>query len=305
VLQDATLTAAKGLLAILGTRNDSTTVLLDLIDGTTRPRSGQVRVLGGSPEAARPRVVRVSLEAPLPEAMRVDEVCVLSGELRAEPRALARDRLDILGAAGLADRMVYSLSIEERRTVSLAIALTSKADVVLVEEPLASLEPVAPRLAIDALREKAKNACVVATTASSRDAAAIADELGLLTAGTYRPLERELLHVGSGGSGSLRVVVSPSHGKVGAASLVAALSSEDAVARVETAAYSSVASVDPKAAAETIALVIFGPDLVALSRAVTRAIGATRVDVELVEPAPQPLDAIRIALADRPSARAG
>ena len=184
VLTKVSLEQRAGVLGIVGAPKDGTSLLLDMIDGTAPPSSGRVVVLGGSPDAARPRLARVSLEAPLPDALRVDEVCDLAADLRGEPRRSSGETLGALGVGALARRRVRSLALEERRAVALAIALGStKAEVLLIEEPLALLDPVAPRMVVDALRARAASACVIVTTASPRDATRLADRLGVLTSG--------------------------------------------------------------------------------------------------------------------------
>lgn len=281
----------RGVLGIIGATKDGTSLLFDLLDGGASPRAGRVVVLDGAPEAARSRVARVSLDAPLPEALRVDEVCDLAADLRGEPRRAARETLGAIGIAALAGRRVVALAREERRAVALAIALGAKVEVLLIEEPLAWLDPVAPRLAIDALRARAASACVVVTTASPRDATRLADRLGVLTAGVYTPLPPELAYTSLGpeGGASIRIVVAPAQGRRGAAALAGVLGGDDAVLRVETAAFAA-----PPGA---VAVVAAGRDLALLARAATRAIAATRVEVELVEPSTLALDAIRAALA--------
>lgn len=294
VLTKVSLEHRAGVLGIVGAPKDGTSLLLDLLDGTARPASGRVVVFGGDPGAARARLARVSLDAPLPDALRVDEVCDLAADLRGEPRRPAAEILGALGIGALAPRRVRSLALEERRAVTLALAVSStKADVLLIEEPLARLDPVAPRLVVDALRARASSACVIVTTASPRDATRCADRLGILTSGVYAPLPPELAHMSLGpeGGASIRVVVAPAHGKSGAAALAGILGGADAVTRLETAAYA------PRPPA--VAIVVAGRDLARLSRAVTRAIATTRVDVELVEPSTLSLDAIRAALAAR------
>lgn len=292
-LVNVTLRTGPGVLAIVGAPRDGTSLLFDVLDATSRTREGMVTVLGGAPEKARDRVARVSLDASLPEALRVEEICDLAADLRGEPRRPARERLGVLGVADMAGRRVRTLSLAERRTVALAIALSSsKVEVLLVEEPLLVLEPVAPRLVIDALRARGATATVIATTASVQDAALLADHLGVLTAGAYAPIAREDAHVGLGeAAASMRVVVAPSGRDAGAASLLAALSGDDAVAHVEAASFAS-----PSGGA---VVAVWGPALVPLSMAVTRAIARARVDVELVEPSAQSLASIRIAMAAR------
>lgn len=291
-LASVSLQARAGVLAIVGARNDGTSLLFDVIEGKVRPSAGRVLVLGVAPDQARARVARVSMDAPLPDAVRVEEICAIAADLRGEPRRPAAERLDVLGAGALAKRRASTLSVDERRTVAFAIALTSRADVLLVEEPLAAVDPVAPGLIIEALRARAANACVLVTTASPRDATRVGDRLGLLTAGAFMPIAPGHAHVGVGDDlASIRVLVAPAHGKAGAASLVTALGEHEAVLRVES-------SSAPTASGAGV-VTAFGRDLALLASAVTRAIASARVDVELVEPSTLPLDAIRAAMAAR------
>ncbi|HVJ89428.1 MAG TPA: hypothetical protein VM580_06455, partial [Labilithrix sp.] len=155
------------------------------------------------------------------------------------------------------------------------------------------LDPVAPRRVVDALRARAASSCVVVTTPSPRDAMQLADVLGVLASGTYTPIAPDFAHsaVGAQRMACIRVVVSPSHGKSGAAALARALGASAAVVRLETTDYAL-----PSGA---VALVVSGPDLDRLSREVTHSIATERVDVELVEPSTSSLDALRAALSAR------
>ena len=291
VLTHVSLEHGRGVLGIIGAPKDGTTLLLDVIDGSTRPSAGRVAVFGGSADAARSRLARVSLAAPLPDELRVDEICDLAGDLRREPRRPASDRLATLGVGNLAPRRVGTLTLEERRAVALAIALSSSAEVLLVEEPLVAMDSVASSFVVDAIRMRAATACIVVTTASPRDASRVADRLAVLTAGVYSPLSPELAHMtlGEERSASTRIVVSPAAGRAGAAALVSVLGGSDAVARVETAAYAGGA----------VAVLVTGRDLERLSTAVTQSIATSGVDVAMVEPDTLSLDAIRMALAAR------
>jgi ABC-type multidrug transport system ATPase subunit len=227
----------------------------------------------------------VSLDAPLPEALRVDEVCALAAAVRGEAERPAAERLEPIGAGALASQRVRSLSVGERRAVSLGIALTSKAEVILVDEPL-MLDSVSPRLVMDALRGRAASAAVIVTTASARDALRLGDSLGILSNGMYAPLSPELAMTSSEGAATVRVVV-PARGN--ATALVGALAGADGVIRVESSTYEDGA----------ILLLVTGNDLVRLSRTITHAIATSRVDVDLIEPATLAHDAIATALAER------
>jgi ABC-type multidrug transport system ATPase subunit len=303
VLAGVSFRTERGVLAVLGAHKDGATLLCDVIDGTARVRAGRVAVHDRVPDDVRGRIARVSLDAPLPDSLRVEEVCHLWAELRAEASDAAPKKLDALGAANLASRRVVSLSFEERRTVALALALGSKADVLLVEEPLVGLEPVALSRVVDAVRAKGTEATVIVTTASARDAARLGDRLGLLTAGVYTPLPPDLARVDSRGKASVRLVLSATQGAVGAAALAAALSQEEGVEVAETSIVPHGARTEAEAPRrDAVTLFARGQDLRSLAAAVTRAVGRTRIDVELIEPSVLPLDALRAALA-APTAR--
>lgn len=290
-LKNLTLTWERGVLAILGAPFDGTTLLLSVLAGQTRARSGRAAVRG--------TFAHVPVDVTLPDALRVEEVCELAAILRGEPQRPAVERLAMLGLEALAKRRTNSLSPAETRGVALAIAASSSAQTLLVEEPLAMIEPTVPSRVVAALRARAATgACVVVTTASVRDATRLADQLGVLTRGVYAPLPPALAHVGPQGAG-VRVIIAPTvDARAHAAALVGALAEQAAVASIETG------SAGPHALhAASIAVHVRGPDLVALATAVTHAVAKTRIAVDAIETGVLPLDAIRVALAaPRPGA---
>lgn len=294
LIKDVTISWERGVLAVLGTPADGTTALLQVIAGATRVRAGSVLVEGRAPfsdAGARARVVYVPLETTLPDPLRVDEVCDLAGQIRGEPAQTAAARLAVLGLEALAKRRVGSLTPSEARAVSLAIAVTSKAPVILVEEPLSGLDPLAPSRVIEALRARAAGgAAVVVTTASVRDATRLGDQLALLTQGVFSHLPPSLAHVGDGGA-KLRVVIASS-GAGEISPFVAALAEESAVTSVETAAFTAT-----RALHGAVAVVVSGRDLLTLARAAGAAAARSGANVLAIESAVMPLDAIRAAIA--------
>lgn len=267
-LVNVTLAIEPGCLAIVGAPHDGTGLLFDVIAERLDPA----------------KVARVTLDAPLPEALRVAEVCALSASLRGS----SPDPLPPLNLETFARRRVGSLSVDERRAVTLAIALASSAELILIEEPLALLAPVAPRVVVDAIRERAKTGAVIATTSSPRDATRVGDRIAVLLDGVLTPMEES--NAVSEGAGELRVIVAASQGKEGAASLIATLGQDAAVARINSAAF---------ATGRGTALVVHGPNLAALAKAVTRAVATSKVDIDVVEPSIMPLDAIRAAIREQ------
>jgi ABC-type branched-subunit amino acid transport system ATPase component len=285
ILQNVGFSWERGVLAILGAPFDGTTLLLSVLAGRARARAGRATVRG--------TCAHVPVDVVLPDALRVEEVCDLSAELRGEPRRPAADRLAPLGLEALAKRRAGSLSPIEARGVALAIALASSAQTLLVEEPLAMIEPTAPSRVVEAIRARAAaGACILVTTASVRDATRVADELAVLTRGVYGPLPPALAHVGPQGAG-VRVIIAPSaDARSQATALVGALAEHAAIASIETG------STGPHGVhAPSFSVHARGPDLVALATAVTLAVAKTRVAVEAIETAVLPLDAIRATLA--------
>jgi ABC-2 type transport system ATP-binding protein len=290
-LENVTLTWDKGVLAVLGAPADGTTALLEVLAGVLPVRAGRATVAGVPASEARAQVAYVPLEPVLPDPLRVSEVCELATRLRGEPATTAAACLSPLGIESLADRRVQSLSRNEARAVSLALALGSRARVLLVEEPFAGLEPSAAARVLEALRARAAaGACVVVTTASVRDATSLADQLGLLTQGVFTHVPPAVAHVGTSGA-RLRVVVAAT-AATEVAPFVSALTAEAAIATVETATFAGT-----RVLHAAVAVVVSGVDLLALARAVGVAAARTGANVLAIESAVSPLDAVRARVA--------
>jgi ABC-type multidrug transport system ATPase subunit len=253
-----------GVHAVVGSPGDGGPLLLALIAGRERPRAGSVQVTDGEPTRAdvRPRIAYVPLHPVLPEALRVDEVLRTAAAIRGDAPADPAARLAVLGVESLARRPVRSLFVEEVHTVALAEALTSsRAQVLLFEEPLLALDPRATSRVAEAIRARAREGrAVVVATASVRDSAELADDHLLLRGGKV---------VGRGGSGMdgaalpadgarLRIVSSD------AQELLAAIAHEEAVEAV---------------ARRDAAVIVRGRSASALAEAVGRAVTISGVEI--------------------------
>jgi zinc transport system ATP-binding protein len=152
VLSNVNLRLARGdFVCIVGPNGGGKTTLLKLILGLLQPDRGSVRVLGTTPERGRRRIGYMPQYAQLDPYFpaRVRDV-VLMGRLR--PRALGfygrRDRqlvqeaLDEVGLADLAKRPFAALSGGQRQRVLIARALACEPELLLLDEPTASLDPL-------------------------------------------------------------------------------------------------------------------------------------------------------------------
>ena len=148
-LQDCTLNLPAGrVAALVGPNGAGKTTLLHLSVGLLAPTTGSVQVLGLSPTArageALPHLGFVAQDAPLYKSFTVAELLTLGRKLN--PRwddALARARIEKLGIP-LA-RRAGQLSGGQQAQVALVLALAKRPDLLLLDEPLASLDPLARR----------------------------------------------------------------------------------------------------------------------------------------------------------------
>jgi ABC-2 type transport system ATP-binding protein len=131
--------------ALVGPNGAGKTTLLHCAVGLTKPTTGDVKVFGelfaGSP-AALERIAFVAQDVPLHKYLSVHSTIELTRNLnRSFDTSLARERLDDLGI-GLEQR-VGKLSGGQQSQLALALALARHPDLLVLDEPLARLDPLA------------------------------------------------------------------------------------------------------------------------------------------------------------------
>jgi tungstate transport system ATP-binding protein len=142
-------------IAVLGPNGAGKSVLLRVMHGLLAPSAGGVTwepVEGRAPRIAmvfqRPVLLRRSVEDNVVYALR--QSTAHRHESAARLRARAREALARAGLAALADRPGRVLSGGEQQRVALARAWSLEPDVLLLDEPTASLDPAASR-AVEAI----------------------------------------------------------------------------------------------------------------------------------------------------------
>ncbi|WP_445394784.1 ABC transporter ATP-binding protein [Streptomyces sp. LE64] len=129
--------------AVVGPNGAGKSTLLTLAAGLGHPTEGALSVLGATPAAARPRIAYVAQEKPLYPRLTVDETLRLGAELNPGrwDGPLARR---VIGEGALpSGARVRSLSGGQRTRVALALALATSPDLLLLDEPMADLDPLA------------------------------------------------------------------------------------------------------------------------------------------------------------------
>lgn len=174
-VRNLSFSAAGGaLVGLIGSNGAGKTTLLRLLAGLSRPDAGRV-LLDGTPLATLPERIRARRLAYLAQSTTVHwpvsaRTVVEMGRVphagtleRLKPvdhdvvaRVIAETRIE-----ALADRSVDTLSGGERARVLLARALAVEADVLLVDEPLAALDPHHALATLQLLRSEAERGRLV------------------------------------------------------------------------------------------------------------------------------------------------
>lgn len=168
-LSECTLTVPEGsIVGLVGPNGAGKSTLLQLIVGLLAPTSGALRVLGCSPEAAMRsgRVGFVAQDAPTYAGLTVAEHLSLGAGLNPHrwDAAAARQRVERLGLPR--GRRAGRLSGGQRAQLALTLALSKRPDLLVLDEPVASLDPLARRAFLDetvAAATSTGNAVVLST----------------------------------------------------------------------------------------------------------------------------------------------
>ena len=139
------------IVALVGPNGAGKSTLLHCATGLTRPSEGTISVLGGAPgDTTLPGVGFVAQDAPLYRDFTADELLTMGDRLNADfDVAFGRARLRNVGVP--LDRRVDRLSGGQRAQVALCLALAKRPQLLLLDEPLASLDPLARREFLSAL----------------------------------------------------------------------------------------------------------------------------------------------------------
>jgi ABC-2 type transport system ATP-binding protein len=153
-LRDCTLSLPVGrVAALVGPNGAGKTTLLHLIAGLARPDAGSVRVFDQTPvdnTEVLARVGFVAQDTPLYLDFTVADLLTMGARLNRRWDAdLARARLERVGIP--LDRPAGKLSGGQRAQVALALAMAKRPDLLLLDEPVASLDPLARREFLQAL----------------------------------------------------------------------------------------------------------------------------------------------------------
>jgi len=157
-LTDCTLSIPAGRVAgLVGPNGAGKTTLLNLAVGLLAPTSGTIEVLGGQPAANPEQLARVGFvaqDAPIYAGLTVADHLKLGARMNPGwDDGLARRRVS---AVGLDPRQrAGKLSGGQRAQLALTLAVAKRPEFLILDEPVASLDPLARREFLQGLMEAA------------------------------------------------------------------------------------------------------------------------------------------------------
>jgi putative spermidine/putrescine transport system ATP-binding protein len=194
VLHHLSLTVAHGeLLALLGPSGSGKSTILKLIAGIDRPDAGDIRFDGrpvlSVPANRRGAVLMFQKAYLFPFATVADNIgfgLKVRGERKATIRAEVARMLDLVELPGMERRYPAQLSGGEQQRVALARALVIQPRVLLLDEPLSSLDPAVRQTLQDIICriQRETKITTLLVTHDLHEAIAMSDRTALLLRGT-------------------------------------------------------------------------------------------------------------------------
>lgn len=175
--------------ALVGANGAGKSTLMSIAVGLLEPDAGEVAVLGRRPDRRGicPGLAYVAQHKPLYRGFSVGDILLFGEKTNTMWDAAYATQLVTEAQIPLSAR-VKTLSPGQRTRVALALALGRRPDVLLLDEPLAELDPLARRSVVRTLMEDAadRGTTIVLSSHVLSEVAEIADRLVILGSGRVR-----------------------------------------------------------------------------------------------------------------------
>jgi ABC-2 type transport system ATP-binding protein len=178
--------SAGSVVCLVGQNGSGKTTLVECVEGIRRPDAGSIEIFGQPYPYGRKRPARLGVqlqEESLPSRIRVGEALEFFRRIYGcRPPATAR--LAALGVAQLLRKPFVTLSGGQKRRVVVALALVGDPRLVVLDEPLAGLDPGGQDAVLDLITMLRDDGVgVLVTVHDLESAAALADRITVLAAG--------------------------------------------------------------------------------------------------------------------------
>ncbi len=190
-VNELSVTIGRGVTGLLGPNGAGKTSLLRCLSGQMRPSLGAVRVLGENPWR-NPRLARdIGLctdRGWLMDELTPMEMLAFDLRIRGVPEEQlekqAGEALEAFNLSHAAERRINTLSRGTRQRVKLAQAFAYDPEVLLLDEPLTGIDPVARATTVKRIKERgAKGRCVVVSSHVLHEVESMTEQVLLLHKG--------------------------------------------------------------------------------------------------------------------------
>jgi ABC-2 type transport system ATP-binding protein len=193
-LDHVSMAADWGVTALLGRNGAGKSTLLRILATSLTPDAGQVRLLGRDPGDAKTLVeIRrrlgylpqdVTYYRPFTAFDYVDYVAILKEiSARRARHDEVRRVLDLVGLSDVAHRRMRGLSMGMRRRAGIAQALLGEPDLLLLDEPAASLDREQRLAFLEMIAELGERRTIIMATHDTADIAAVCHRVVVVDAG--------------------------------------------------------------------------------------------------------------------------
>jgi ABC-2 type transport system ATP-binding protein len=173
--------------ALLGPNGAGKTTTIEMLEGLLRPDAGEIEILGrtwrSDPDGIRERIGVQLQETRLQEKVTVLETLQLFRSFYRQGSDLA-EVLDVVGLTEKQGARVETLSGGQHQRLSLACALVSRPELLILDEPSTGLDPQARRRVWEIVEGfKAQGGTILITTHYMEEAERLADEVVIVDMG--------------------------------------------------------------------------------------------------------------------------
>lgn len=173
VLEDISFSIKKDdFIAVLGPNGGGKTTLLKIILGLLRPSEGAVRVFGSKPGTDRkligylPQNILYDINFPIDvfNAVIMGRYRGLLHKYTEKDEELTLDALKTVGMLEYKDRHISMLSGGQLQRVLIARAIVRKPELLLLDEPMSSVDPVTQKSIYELFNELSKKMAIIFVT---------------------------------------------------------------------------------------------------------------------------------------------
>ncbi len=202
-LEDVTIAISRhDFLGIIGPNGGGKSTLLKVLLGLVKPDSGEVRVFGVAPEQARSKVgyvsQRPSFDRDFPASVR-DVVLMgryvkagLGRRYRREDKAAVEKALERVGMQGSGSKQIGNLSGGQQQRIFVARALVAEPELLLLDEPTASIDSTMQTEFYELLDELKKNLTIIMVSHDIGAVSVYVDKIACLNRQLYYHGSKEI-----------------------------------------------------------------------------------------------------------------